>query len=296
MSTNTAANAPPRAEEGEKSYFSSIVRSIGIFVLMQVVMQYVIPSFTKSATSNSTQGAGTAAVAPSAIGNFADRPSIETVANYSAIPQMLAPIWADDSVLDIRVHVSPKLQLPPLASLPAESLVISEDNFKIGDWKYNKEIQTTITLPSEAQHNGSLFAHIFAGLHGYELDPSSSSYDPAKAAHYVKQLNHYIPKKKARKQRNLLEKTEEVELEPEEPTGPQISSYWHPNFTLAVIPQTGVQNWQTLHPGLRRDILMEPTGARDASGQNGWYYPVFFLNTFWQLKSHMTELNETVKS
>jgi len=36
------------------------------------------------------------------------------------------------------------------------------------------------------------------------------------------------------------------------------------------------------------------TGARDASGQNGWYYPILYTNTFWQLKKHMTELNSTV--
>ncbi|KAJ9657350.1 hypothetical protein H2198_004361 [Neophaeococcomyces mojaviensis] len=296
MSSGTAVDAPRREEEGGTSYFTSIARSVGIFILMQVVMRQFFSGSSSTSTSTGGPGSGSGSGAPSAVGNFADRPAINEVANYSAVPNMLSPIWADDSTLDIRVHVSSKLQLPPLASLPAESLVISEDNFKIGDWQYNKEFQTTITLPTEAQHNGSLFAHIFAGLHGYELDPSSTHYDPAKAAHYVKQLNHYIPKKKVRKERNLLEKTEETELAPEEPVGPQIASYWHPNFTLAVIPQTGVQNWRSLHPGLRKDILMEPTGARDASGQNGWYYPVFFLNTFWQLKSHMIELNETVKS
>ena len=36
------------------------------------------------------------------------------------------------------------------------------------------------------------------------------------------------------------------------------------------------------------------TGARDATGKNGWYYPVLFVNTFWQLKTHMTTLNSTV--
>jgi hypothetical protein len=39
---------------------------------------------------------------------------------------------------------------------------------------------------------------------------------------------------------------------------------------------------------------MESTGARDGSGQNGWYYPVLFVNTFWQLRTHMMTLNSTV--
>lgn len=265
---------------------SSIVRSVGIFF----VVQFAIKQFTGGSTPASNSAT------PGAPGNFAERPDVSSIANYSHIPVNLVPIWADDSALDVRVYVSPLLQVAKLSSLPADSLVISEDNFKIGDYKYSREFHTTITLPPQVQNNGSLYAHIFASLHGHEFDPSAAKYDPASAAHYVKQLNHYLPKKKVRKQRNLLDKTEEVEAEPEDTKGPSVANYWHSNFTLAVVPGTGVINWRSMHPGLRKNILVEPTGARDESGANGWYYPVFFLNTFWQLRSHMTELNETVKS
>lgn len=50
------------------------------------------------------------------------------------------------------------------------------------------------------------------------------------------------------------------------------------------------------HPAVRQFIQVERNGARDGSGQNSWYYPILFVNTFWQLKSHMTVLNETVTS
>ncbi|KAK5073537.1 hypothetical protein LTR64_007327 [Lithohypha guttulata] len=293
MSANNAANAAEPVPDGSGSGGSmlfTIARSVGVFIFIQFAMK----QFTGGGSQNASTGNGT--VVPSNVGSFADRPEITTIMNYSHIPHNLAPIWADDSVLDVRVHISPSPQLPPLASLPSESLVLSEDSFKIGDSKYNREFQTTIVLPAEVQNNGSLYAHILAGLHGSELDPNSKRYDPATAAHYVKQLNHYLPKKKVRKERNLLDKNEEMEVEPEEQKGPSVSSYWHSNFSLAVIPGTGTVNWRSMHPGLRKNILVEPTGARDESGQNGWYYPVFFLNTFWQLRSHMTELNETVKS
>lgn len=291
MSTDNAAVAAnePDGSGGSSSMFMSIARSLGIFLLVQVGMRYF--GGGQQAADSGAGGAG----GVSKVGSFAERPDISTITNYSAIPHNLAPIWADDSALDIRVHVSPKLQLPPLASLPAESLVVSEDNFKMGDYKYNHDFNTLISLPTEVQHNGSLYAHIFTALHGHELDPTSRSYDAANAAHYIKQLNHYFPKKKARKERNLLDKTSEAELEPEDKT-PQVSSYWHSNFSLAVVPGTGIVNWRSMHPGLRKNILMEPTGARDASGQNGWYYPVFHLNTFWQLRSHMIELNDTIKA
>lgn len=291
MSTNNAAAAAPTAAEGGgTSTFTAVTRSIALFLALQAGIKY----FTSGGPqTGSTDAAGAGGV--SGVGSFADRPDVSTVTNYSQIPYNLAPIWPADSALDIRVHVSPNLQLPPLASLPADSLVVSEDNFKMGDYKYSRDYNTLINLPTEVQNNGSFYAHIFAAIHGHELDPTSASYDTASAAHYVKQLNHYLPKKKVRKERNLLDKPGEQEVEPEDPT-PQVSSYWHSNFSLAVVPGSGVVNWRSMHPGMRKDILMEPTGARDASGQNGWYYPVFFLNTFWQLRSHMTELNDTVKS
>lgn len=292
MPSSNAAPAAQQEQEGSGGgIISSLVRSIGIFFLIQ----FIIGQFKGSGQSANTSAGGGGSPSTK-VGSFADRPDLNTVVNYSHIPYMLAPIWADDSLLDIRVHVSPKLQLPPLASLPAESLVVSEDGFKIGDYKYNREFRTTIDLPAEVQNNGTLYAHIFTALHGSELDPSSRNYDVSKAAHYIKQLNHYRSKKRVRKERNLLDKSEEAEIETEESKIPQIASYWHSNFSLAVIPGTGTVNWRQMHPGLRKDILMEPTGARDASGRNGWYYPVFFLNTFWQLRSHMIELNDTVTS
>lgn len=284
--SNGAAAATGNGDGGGSSIYSTLARSVGMFLLVQ----FAVNQFFGGSKTASNAGASNATS-----GSFADRADVGSLTNYSHIPQNLAPIWADDSILDVRVHVSPLLNLPPLRSLPSSSLVLSQDNFQIGDYKYNQEVQTTIVLPNEVQNNGSLYAHIFAGLHGSELDPTSKTYDPTSAAHYVKQLNHYLPKKKVRKERNLLDRSEEVELEQED-QGPTVSNYWHSNFSLAVVPGTGVVNWRSMHPGLRKNILMEPTGARDASGQHGWYYPVFFLNTFWQLKSHMTELNDTVKT
>lgn len=73
-----------------------------------------------------------------------------------------------------------------------------------------------------------------------------------------------------------------------------ITSHYHPNLTLSFIPDTGVMNLASVHPAVRQYVHLEATGARDATGKNGWYYPVLFVNTFWQLKTHMTTLNSTV--
>ena len=166
----------------------------------------------------------------------------------------------------------------------------------MGDWKDNRNIDTNFKVPIEVQNNNTLWAHFYIARHGYALDPAAQDYDIGKAYHFFRPLNQVLPKKKIAKTKNLLassdEKAEKLE---EAPKGPTLSSYYHPNFTMAFIPDSGIQSYSALHPAVRQHVVLESTGARDPSGQNGWYYPILFVNTFWQLRDHMTELNETVK-
>jgi hypothetical protein len=268
----------------------TLIQGVGIFLLTQ----FVVNQFFGSKTQSSTGSGG--AIKQNV--NFEERADITALTNYSQVPYNIAPLWPDNSVVDIKMIVSPQLTHPSFTA-PKDNIVLDEKNFQIGNYDEAREINTHITIPKEAQHNGTLWAHFYVALAGHELDPRSPQYDPHKAEYFRKPLNHYLPKKKERKLKNLLDKSTDSaaeEEQPEEPTGPVISSYYHPNFTLAVIPNTGIQNWRSMHPALRKNIVLEPTGQRDASGQNGWYYPVIFLNTFWQLRSHMTELNDTVTS
>ena len=228
---------------------------------------------------------------------WTERPPVAEIANYSSVPNNIAEIWPVDSVVDLQVYVSPSIALSTTSGKRQDVLVLDEKNIKMGDFNDVREIQTTIDVPTAVQHNATLWAHFFLGLSGSQLDPTAKDFDPARAVAFFRPLNQYRGKKKVKKLKNLLDnKQEETEEEPEVPQGPQIGSFYHPNFTIAIVPGTGVVNWGSMHPALRKNIVLEPTGARDYTGQNGWYYPVVFLNTFWQLRSHMTELNDTVKT
>jgi hypothetical protein len=272
----------------------TITQGIAIFMVTQFAVNYLFGSKNTASTSGSAPGSGVQNV------NFAERADVTTLTNYSQIPMNVAPLWPDNSVVDLKMYISPSFSLPPLSKLPASSLVLDEKKFTIGNYSDNREINTHISIPKEVQHNGTLWGHFFIALTDNELDPTSPSYDPHKAEYFRKPLNHYLPKKKERKLKNLLDKssntTEDLDPEPEPKTGPTIASYYHPNFTLTYVPSTGIQNYRSMHPALRKNIILEPTGQRDATGQNGWYYPVLFLNTFWQLRSHMVEVNSTMNT
>ncbi|KAH8682801.1 cleft lip and palate transmembrane protein 1-domain-containing protein [Tricladium varicosporioides] len=253
----------------------------------------------KQTTTAVTNEAGTVVQVPAnnaEIPPFAARPEfLDEGAIYNPIPQRIAPMWPLNTPLDITIVVSPTFVREPLAKVSKERRVVDETGFIFGDFNQKRTIDTEFAVPKEVQNNGTLWGHFYIGISGSKLDPSTPGYDSTKAYHYVHPLTQYIAQKKIVKTKNLLAASDELEEEVEEvPTGPIITSHYHPNFTMSFIPDSGVMHFPTLHPAVRQYIQLEATAARDGSGQNGWYYPVLFVNTFWQLRAHMTTLNSTV--
>ncbi|KAJ4369626.1 hypothetical protein N0V83_005388 [Neocucurbitaria cava] len=294
------AQAQPAVEE--KSTFRTIAQSVGIFLLIQGGMKYLMPQAAKAPAANTAQD-GTPAVVHTPNTNIVipaweNRPrQLEPGTEISPVPWNIAPMWPTGTELDISMYISPSVAMPALKKMPKDSLLIEEKNFVFGDYKQKREIHTEFTVPKEVQHNATLLAHFYVAQSGSVLDPTQPGYDTAKAYHFIRPLTVYHPKKKIAKTRNLLSDMPErdaQETEAEKNAPKVIASYYHPNFTLSLIPDAGTLAYPNLHPGPRRYIQLEASGARDASGQHGWYYPILFTNTFWQLKKHMIELNDTV--
>ncbi|KAH7117641.1 cleft lip and palate transmembrane protein 1-domain-containing protein [Dendryphion nanum] len=276
----------------------TLVQSVGIFFLIQFAMKQFLPGQQTTADpANAGSTVATSGGAPVKIPAYAERPhQLNADAQWNPIPQNIAPIWPLGTELDISLYISPSLAMPALKSMPKASLLVEEKNFKFGDYKENRVIETSFAVPKEVQQNATLFAHFFVAKSGSVLDPTAPGYDIASAYHFIRPLTRYLPKKKIAKTRNLLSDMPEqdVETEEEKKAPKIIGSYFHPNFTLSLIPDSGTVNYPLLHQGPRSFFQLEAGGARDATGQHSWYYPVLFTNTFWQLKKHMIELNDTV--
>ena len=273
-----AAPAPEAAAGGWDVW--SIGKNIAIFV----GIQFAVKQFTGGG------GQKAAPVTPDVASTGGSEP-----AAWSDTPINISPLWPSNPNVDVSLYVSPSVVLPPLSAMPAGSLIVQEKDFSL-QGKDFREITTSISVPKSVQHNGTLWAHILIGQTGAELDPASPNYDPATAYRMLRPLTQYLGKKKVRKTRNLLEAKDEAEEAEEElaSEAPTVASYYHSNFTLSFINNAGPAAYPQMHPAVKQYYMLEATGARDETGRNGWFYPVVYHNTFWQMKKDMVELNSTI--
>ena len=290
MSQQNAATAVERrprdsstAGGGVQSTIYSIIRSIGIVLLVNFAAskffgaqnpQTKIPSFEESTSTNAI------------------------IQDYARIPQNIAPLWPSNSSVDVKIYVSTSLAVPAFHHIPKDRLIADIKDYKLDNSHEKRIVSTEFPLMKEAQNNHTLWAHLYVALAGKELDPASSAYNIRDAYHFFQPLNQYLAKKKVTKTKKLLGSSESTEEEEQIPATKSavFASYYHPNVSLSFVQNSGVIQYSKLHPAPRSFMNLEATGARDETGQNGWYYPILYVNTFWQLRSHMTELNSTVKS
>ncbi|KAI0413667.1 hypothetical protein EKO27_g9113 [Xylaria grammica] len=283
------------------SIFSKIAQGVLLWFGIQMVMKQFMGGGNQPTTATTKDSDGNIVQIPANTGDipaYQLRPAtLDQGATYNRIPQRLAPIWSSDSTVDIIVTLSSSFVPTKIASVPEEMVALRETGFRLNDSSDKRSGETVFDVPTSIQNNGTLWGHFYFGLTGSNLDPKEPGFDPATAVHFTYPLTQYLPKKKEAKTRNLLEDRPVNPEEPEEEvTGPIIANYYHPNTSLSFIPDSGILNFPKLPPAVQQFLMLESTGARDGSGQNSWYYPILFVNQFWQMKTHMILLNDTVKT
>ncbi|KAG9229810.1 cleft lip and palate transmembrane protein 1-domain-containing protein [Amylocarpus encephaloides] len=291
------ASGAQEGQSGLSPMIKSALQGIAIFVGMQFLMGQIMGKNKGAQSTTTTDESGAIVTIPANTGDipaFNDRPrQLDEGAIWQALPQRAAPMWPLGTPMDITIVVSPTFAVQPIAHVEKERIIVEEVGFIYGDYNQKRSIDTSFAVPKDVQNNGTLWAHFFVGITGSKLDPSSAGYDSSRAYYFAHPLTQYLAQKKIKKTKNLLAAAEEEEVE-EVPTGPVITSHYHPNVTLSFIPDSAVITFPQMQPASRQYVRLEATGQRDGTGANGWYYPVLFVNTFWQLKTHMTALNSTV--
>lgn len=256
--------------------FNKLILGGAIYFGLNAAMNFAMKKDQKGVTVTNPD-TGEAIVVPGnveGIPPFELRPKeIFDYLTYREIPKNVAPIWPQDAHVDITVTLSQSFNPVPISSVPEEYLVLQEKEFHLSNKTDKRTIETKFTVPPAVQHNGTLWGHFYIGLPGSKLDPKEPGYDTGKAYHFTWPLTQYLPKKKVAKTRNLLEDMPKHDEEPEEeePTGPIIANYYHPNASFSFVPDMGVKDFASIAGQMRQYMRLEVTGARDRSGQHGWY-------------------------
>ncbi|KDN53347.1 CLPTM1-domain-containing protein [Tilletiaria anomala UBC 951] len=180
-------------------------------------------------------------------------------------------------------------------------------NIKWSDSSLKRKVEVDIDVyPEVRTENHTIWADVFLTKSGVSPDPTSASYRQEYVFHSRKLLSRlYLPKKKtiekklfASNERSKEEQeTEEAALAETEQIQKHLVTWWHPNLTLALVPQ----QQDTLLPlkNLAAPLgqWIHPIPDFPANSPNLIYtYPALFPNDFWHLREHMYQFNASTKS
>ncbi|KAF9133475.1 hypothetical protein BGW39_009665 [Mortierella sp. 14UC] len=219
--------------------------------------------------------------------------------NLAFEPAKVFPLWEEKTKADLFVYISEDYEFNKFED--KNSLVWRSDDFELGDWSDDRVVDLSIKPSKHVQNNGTLYAHIYFAKKDAPLNPASKDFSLDNRVYSRKMLTRYYKKRKEFKVKKLVGGKQEEEPEPEKPVeesavpegGSSIVSYWHQNLTIALLSDRTVIPYNALPPELKPMYQLESTGKRDAHG-NGFVLPTVYVNDFWQLKEHMTLINDTV--
>ncbi|XP_027193731.2 putative lipid scramblase CLPTM1 [Dermatophagoides pteronyssinus] len=178
----------------------------------------------------------------------------------------------------------------------SSQLVWFKSDIIYGDWtggptgngEYFEEVN--VKLSKNVQNNGTLWLHIFIVPNGANPNPQDKkNYNPMYTIQKTKQLNRY-KKRSYKKTHNLLTgqtaATEEEKAKIKQNIRHEILSHWHPNLTINVIDDHTPWTRGQVPAPLQEYIEFEPI--------SGKYYPIIYLNDYWNLMRDYQPINETV--
>jgi hypothetical protein len=166
------------------------------------------------------------------------------------------------------------------------------EDLTFGGWQGEFTQELVIDAP---KFNESIFAHIFIAQDGFL--PREFKEEGDKVLLLSRQLNYYLPRKKAKRTKSLLDKKEEegeTDIEVVEDEDTSYGSYWWPNATIQLVadqnpmPRKNVPviNKSELSPFLYLLVVK-------LVDEGNSYLPLVYFNDFWMMQDNLQMINET---
>ncbi|XP_071962542.1 putative lipid scramblase CLPTM1 [Antedon mediterranea] len=206
--------------------------------------------------------------------------------------KMSQNLFKSGTIMDLRVYISEEEVFTQFNE--SKYLFWELDNIEYGAWYAGPTGDSTFVNTDEFEisqdviNNGTLYIHIYFTKSGYSPDPSKKGkYAKKYTVYQTKQLNKF-KKRSFQKTRNLLtgetDASEEMIKRAEEEGPVEILSHWHPNLTVNIIDD---------HTPWRRGSIPQPLDEYIKFHPSGNYYPVVYINDYWNMMSDYQPINET---
>jgi hypothetical protein len=264
---------PPNEERPRPSFFQKMKSIMFNMMIFWMLSKYFFSGSQKTANQGATKGP----VDP-----------LFSRANTN--------LFEKDLAMDLYVYISEDNYEPDFFD-PSELRWIQR-NIIFDDWTQGPNRDSTfrteidIKLSPKVQNNGSLWLHSYfvkSGFIPFEETRTAENFSPIYTVHKKKQLNKY-KKRKYKDTHNLItgktEKSTEEQEKIKNKIKEEIVSHWHPNLTINMVYDHTMWSPSTVPSPLRDFIEFEPT--------TGKYYPIVYLNDYWNLQRDYTPINQTV--
>jgi len=250
-----------------------IIKSVaGRMLFMYLAMQAMNHFKTKPTTGPS------AATEPGAFSNMAGEP-----------PGNMFP---KGTIFDMYVYIS---ESEKFTTFNESELFWNLKDIEYGNWNNgeNKDgiflFGNQVDLTDNMQNNGSIYLHCYFTESGRSPNPKDrETYSKRRTFSTFKRLNKYS-KKVYKTTKNLLtgstDKDEDYQLKAKD-NMVEIISLWHPNITLNLVDDHTPWQKSAVPPPLNEYVEFDKV--------SGKYYPIIFLNDYWNLHEDYMPINSTL--
>lgn len=215
-----------------------------------------------------------------------------------ALSRASTNLFGKDFPMDLYVYISEDNYEPDF--FDPNELKWIQKNILFDNWTQGPNKDSTfhteldIELSPKVQRNGSLWLHAYFVKSGYipfEETRTAENFSPIYTLHKKKQLNKY-KKRRYKDTHNLITGKTDKSVEEQEKiknkVQEEIISHWHPNLTVNMIYDHTMWSPASVPSTLSEFIEFEPS--------TGKYYPIVFMNDYWNLQRDYQPINDSVKS
>ncbi|XP_072032721.1 putative lipid scramblase CLPTM1 [Amphiura filiformis] len=201
-------------------------------------------------------------------------------------------LFAKGTQLDMRIYISEDEFFSDFNN--SKSLFWELNHVEYGDWEMGELGDGTFTHTAHIEategmmNNGSIYMHVYFTKHGYSPDPSKRGRFARKHTVKATKMINRFKKRKFSRTKNLLtgatDATPEMLKIAENEGSVEILSHWHPNLTVNLVDD---------HTPWREGSVPQPLDQYVVFHASGGYFPIVYINDYWNLASEYTPINDT---